>query len=300
MKRILSWLVGGAVGVAGSYWLLRYLRPRHSALAFDGAVGLIADATSPIGQALAMALAKRGARVALAGSESDTLTMLRQVVDPYAADVITIAADLFNKAERETLVETVLAHYKSIDLLIIELDGISGGPFDVMDDDVITEATARLSGVLSLTRRVLSLMRTRGVGTIVYVMPLAGRVAIPGLGLAGAAAHGLTGFSDALRRESFGTGVQIVTAFMGLVHAAEPANPIQRWAEDVQLAIRDPSEIAEQLLDGLLNGQDEVVLGGNPHRTLVAAERYAPFLVTLYWRVFNSPRWLAAARDHKS
>src|SRR6516165_4590787 len=78
MKRILRWMVGGTLGIAGSYWLLRYLRPRHSALAFDGAVALIADATSPIGQALTMALAKRGARLALSGPDADTLDSLRQ------------------------------------------------------------------------------------------------------------------------------------------------------------------------------------------------------------------------------
>ncbi|MHB8630057.1 MAG: SDR family NAD(P)-dependent oxidoreductase [Aggregatilineales bacterium] len=296
MKRAAAWLIGGAAGIAGSYWLLRYLRPRHSALAFDGAVAVIADATSPIGQAIALALARRGARLVLVGPDANTLDTLRQAVDPYAADVLTLLADPFNESGREALVETVLAHYKRIDLFIVELNGMAGGPFDLLDDAEITAAAAWLSGALALTRWVLSPMRTRGAGLIVYLTPIAGRVAMPGLGLTGAAAHGLVGFADALRREVFGTGVQIVTALTGWTRDAGTHTAVQRLAQRAHLPLLDPPEIAEALLNGLLNGQAEIVIGGRPYRALVELERYAPFLATLYWRALNSPMWLAAAR----
>ena len=296
MKRAVGWLLAGAAGGAGSYWLVRYLRPRHSALAFDGAVAVIADAASPIGHALALALAQRGARLALAGSDSVALDALRQAVDPYAGDVLIIPADPFSAAGRETLIDSVLAHYRRIDLLFVELNESAGGPFDALDDTAITDATAQLSGILALTRRALSTMRTRANGMIVYIAPAVGRVAMPGLGLTNAAARGLTGFVDGLRRELFGTGVQAVTALVGWTRNNRTANVTQRLAGRARLPLLDPPEMAETLLTGLLNGQREIVIGGGLSRALVILERYAPFLTTLYWRTFNSPLWLAAAR----
>jgi NADP-dependent 3-hydroxy acid dehydrogenase YdfG len=296
MKRTLQWVIGGVAGLVGSYWLLRYLRPRHSPLAFNGTVVAIADATSPVGQAIALALAQRGAQLALAGPDANALETLRQAVDPYAADVLTIPVDPFNAAGSESLIEAVLVHYKWIDSLIIELDGIAGGPFDALDDAAIKGATTRLYGVLSLTRRMLSVMRTRGAGNIIYLTPIAGRIPMPGLGPTNAAAHGLVGFADGLRRELFGTGVQIVLAFTGWTREAGTPGAIQRWALRVRLPLLDPPEIAEALLNGLLNGSHEIVISGGPYRALVKIERYAPFLSSLCWRVLNSPEWLAAAR----
>lgn len=297
MKRAVGWLLVGAAGIAGSYWLLRYLRPRHSTLAFDGAVAVIPNANSPIGQALAMALAQRGARLALAATDSDTLDRLRQAVDPYASDVLTIAADSFTAPGPETLIDSVLAHYQRIDLLFVELDEAAGGPFDALDEAAITDATMHLSGLLALTRRALSSMRTRASGVIVYVAPIAGRVAMPGLGAAGATAHGLIGFADGLRRELFGTGVQVITALVGWTRNGRAAS--LRLERRARLPLLDPTEVAETLLTGLLNGQREIVIGSALPRALVVLERYAPFLTTLYWRVFNSPLWLAAAHTQE-
>ncbi len=298
MKRAVGYLLAGAAGIAGSYWLLRYLRPRHSALAFEDAVAVIPDATSPIGQALATALAQRGARLALAGIDPEALDTLRQAVDPYAGDVLTITADSSTAAGRETLIASVLAHYQRIDLLLVELNQTTGGPFDALDELAILDATAQLSGVLALTRQALSSMRTCAAGVIVYVAPIAGRVAMPGLGPTGAAAHGLTGFADGLRRELFGTGVQVVTALVGWSQNGRAAS--RRLERRARLPLLDPSEIAEALLTGLLNSQREIVIGGTLPRALVVVERYAPLLTTLYWRAFNSPLWLAAARAGES
>ena len=62
MRRITSVLFGGMAIATGAYWLMKYLQPRHSPLAYNGTVAVITDATSPVGRALSLSLAKRGAR----------------------------------------------------------------------------------------------------------------------------------------------------------------------------------------------------------------------------------------------
>jgi hypothetical protein len=57
--------------------------------------------------------------------------------------------------------------------------------------------------------------------------------------------------------------------------------------------IEHPDDAAERTVLGLVRGQHEVILGGLFEWIGIMTERYVPFLVWLYWRLWLTPEWLA-------
>jgi short-subunit dehydrogenase len=278
-------LISSATLAGSAYWLNRYLRPRHSPLELDGAVAVIADADTPLGQSFARALAQRGLRLALAGRNADSLIGLRLAVDPYAADVLTIIADSRTEAGQATIIDATVAHYKQIGLLIIDTgrvgDALQGG----------------LPDAVALTHRALPVMRRHDSGVVVYVMSIAGRLAMPGLGEYTAAAQGLTGFAEALRHEMAGTRVTVTNVIAGWQQDETTPDTVQRWLARMNWPTVTPDDIALATIHGLLNRQDEIFVSSTFNRLLAWTARHVPPITALYWRTANSPEWLAAAHD---
>ena len=289
MRRVIRTITFGLISstavAAGAYWLNRYLRPRHSPLELNGAVAVIAEADSPLGQALARALAQRGLRLALAGRDPDILLGLRLAVDPYAADVLTITADYRTDVGRATIIDTVVKHYQQIGLLIMGVGHITNA------------LQGELPSAIALTRRALPMMRAHNSGAIIYMMSLAGQLAMPGLSDYAAATHGLSGFAAAVRHELAGTRVTVSTVVAGWQQDATTPEMAQRWLARMNWPLVTADDIAAAMIGGLLNRQDEIFVGSVVDRVLAWVGRHLPLLLAMYWRAVNSPEWLAVARD---
>ncbi len=294
IRRVVRLVSGGIVVVAGSYWLLRYLRPRHSPQAFGGAVALIADADSVLGQAYAVALARRGARLALAGRNVDRLEALRLQVDPYAAGVLLINADWCDEAGRTAIIAQTLARYHQLGLLVMEMDAaLPGGLLETVST---AAAGSALANAMALTQAALPAMQRRRTGVIVYTLPIAGWLAAPGLTLHSAAVYGIIGFATALRRELSDEGIAVVTVAAGPWSHETVPGALSRWLRHLAVAGVSPETVVESTLNGLLNGELDIFTGGTLYRILAWIERHLPWLNAAAWRALNSPEWLAAAR----
>jgi hypothetical protein len=55
-----------------------------------------------------------------------------------------------------------------------------------------------------------------------------------------------------------------------------------------------PDAVAERAVLGLVRGENEIILGGMLGKLGFWVERYAPFLIRLYWRISLTPEWIAA------
>ena len=89
-------------------------------LQIDGKRALISGATSGIGLAIATALAREGAVVAVTGRSREKLQRARQSIEISAradAAIMTVAADLGTAAG----VETVIAALPDVDILVNNL-----------------------------------------------------------------------------------------------------------------------------------------------------------------------------------
>ncbi|MBP7370381.1 MAG: SDR family NAD(P)-dependent oxidoreductase [Arenimonas sp.] len=169
---------------------------------------LITGAGSGLGQALALRFAKHGAQVACvdiqAGRAQDTLAMLAG--EGHQAFVADVSAD----DSMQALCDQVLSDWGVPDILINNAGIASGG--DVLDAPISEWRHLWEVNVLSVvrgTRLFLPSMLKRGSGHIVNTASFAGLAGAPGLMTYGVSKAAVVAFSEQLRAECHGTGVDV-------------------------------------------------------------------------------------------
>jgi short-subunit dehydrogenase len=287
-------LVWGSLGAGALYWLARYLQPKHSALVLQEKVVLITGASSGIGRSLAYSFARRGARVILVARRADRLEAVRREIEPYTSDVLVISADLTDDEQLQAVVRQAVDTFGRIDVLVNDAGMSQAGPLQDLDPQRI-ERLLRLNlwTVIRLTQLVLPTMLQQSSGYIMNIGSSGGRIAVPLFAPYVAAKYGVSGFTDALRREIAGTGIYLTLVLPGFTNT-DMLNPeMLTLLERYGYRIEHPDAVAERAIVGLIRGENEVVLGGLQARLGVFAERHAPLLLRLYWRLFLTPEWRA-------
>ena len=83
-----------------------------------GAVAVVTGASSGIGEAVAEALARRGARVALSARREDRLAALSERLGESGGEVATITCDVRQPEDVQRLIATTLERWGKIDILV--------------------------------------------------------------------------------------------------------------------------------------------------------------------------------------
>jgi short-subunit dehydrogenase len=223
---------------------------------------LVTGANGGIGQAIARALARAGARVIVSGRRAEAL---RGLADEIGARVIV--ADL----ERRADVTRLAAEAGDVDVFVANAALPASGPLlEFTDEQIDRGLDVNLRAPIVLSRRFAEGMVARRRGQIVLISSIAGKTASPGTAVYSATKFGLRGFGLGLREDLRGLGVGVTAVFPGFIRDAGmfadagvklPVGVGTRSPEDVAAAViravRDnPAEIdvaaIEQRLGGLI------------------------------------------------
>ncbi len=287
------------VGLGGAaYWLARYLTPAHSTLVLNDKVVIITGASSGVGRAMAFAFARRAARVVLVARREERLKAVRREIEPYTSDVLVIPADLTDDAQLESVIDRTLAHFGRIDVLVNNAGISQAGPLQELDPARIDRLLdLNLRAVIRLTQLALPSMLAQREGYILNVGSALGRSAAPLFAPYTASKYGLAGFTDSLRRELHGTGVQVTLVQPGWVHTEMLTPDIEELVERRGFQVEHPDTVAERAVLALVRGEREVILGGLLPKLGVLVERFAPLLLRMVWLVLLTPEWREVMRQ---
>ena len=176
-------------------------------LGVAGRTALVLGASKGIGRGIAEALAREGARVAIA---SRSLERLEQTASEIAGDVTAFEADTGDLDGLAALPAAVAERLGPVDILVTNTGGPPVGR--ALDADLNEWRAAYESLQLAprvLVEAVLPGMRERGWGRIVNVGSSSTREAIDGLTLSNSHRPGLIGFFKTLSREVAADGVTV-------------------------------------------------------------------------------------------
>lgn len=176
---------------------------------------LVTGCSTGIGRATATAFADRGAAVyATARNPADiqTLADIGCTVD---------ALDVTDQDQVETIVDRAVEETGGVDVLVNNAGYAQQGPIeDIPVERVEAQFDVNVYGPHRLVRAVLPHMRASGNGRIVNVSSVAGRVAVPGMGVYAGSKAALESMTDALRAEVNDHGVEVVLVEPGPVETA--------------------------------------------------------------------------------
>ena len=223
----------------------------------DNATVLVTGATSGIGRATAIALARAGARVIVTGRNTQALAAIRDETDGTA-----VPADLANPADIERLAATALGGPAPVEILVNNAGIGWEGPFAAMPPEKIDDLVAvNLLGAARLTRALLPAMLERGRGRIVNVASIAGHVGVRDEALYAATKAALLTFSEGLRYEVQASGVRVTTVSPGVVDTdffTRRGSPFRRRRPRPI----PPERVAWAIVRAIERNRDEVVVPG--------------------------------------
>ncbi len=170
---------------------------------------LVTGATGGLGGAIARALHKQGAKVAISGRQADRLAALAAEL---GSRVEVCPCDLARKEEVAKLIEEASAKLGRLDILVNNAGLTKDNLFMVMKDEQWDEVIAvNLTSTFMLMRAAArAMMRAKtGYGRIINISSVSGIIGNPGQGNYAAAKAGMIGMSKSLARELASRGITV-------------------------------------------------------------------------------------------
>ena len=170
-------------------------------LDLNGRVAIVTGAASGIGRAIALSLARRGCHVALADIDEAGLDATASLI----GNRVRVTRHRLDVADSDAVArfpDEVLAAHGGVDVLVNNAGVALGGTFEQIAPDEFDWLMAiNFTGVVSMTRAFLPLLKARPDAQIVNLSSLFGLIAPPGQTAYSAAKFAVRGFSQALRHE---------------------------------------------------------------------------------------------------
>jgi 3-dehydrosphinganine reductase len=254
--------------------------------AFRGQRALVTGGSSGIGRAIALALARAGAHVAVVARREGPLRETEAALHAAAAGAgqrfAALSADVADPEQAARVVAACVEALGGLDLVVNDAGAARALRFE---DTPLAEFRRLLDvnflGAVYVTRAALPHLAPGS--RIANVSSLAGALAIYGYAAYAPSKFALTAFSEVLRQELRGRGIAVAVLLPPDTDTPQLAEenrekPPETRALAGNVPVLAPEAVAEALLDGLARGRAVIVPGWRARLTLWAA-RHFPGLV---------------------
>ena len=174
-------------------------------------VVLITGALTGIGRATALAFAKEGARIVIAGRRDEAGQNLVAELRRLDAEAEYVNADVRHEDDVRNLVDKIVAHFGRLDVAV-NAAGTEGKPGPVTEQSAESYAATfdtNVLGTLLSMKHELRVMLPQGSGSIVNVSSAYGSIGAPGASVYVGSKHAVEGMTKSAALEVAGTGVRV-------------------------------------------------------------------------------------------
>jgi NAD(P)-dependent dehydrogenase (short-subunit alcohol dehydrogenase family) len=160
-----------------SVYILRIMAEKR----FDGKVALVTGASSGIGKATSIALAREGAKVGLTARRAEILKDIASSIEGDGGTAMPIAADVTREEDRKRVVDAAVSTWGGLDILVNAAGIIAFGTIENTSMDAWQEMfDINVVSVFHLTQLALPHLTPRK-GNVVIVSSVTGTRSFPGV-----------------------------------------------------------------------------------------------------------------------
>ncbi|HZI12297.1 MAG TPA: SDR family NAD(P)-dependent oxidoreductase [Myxococcus sp.] len=232
--------------------------------AWKDRVIVITGASSGIGRATALALAKKGAHVVLAARPEDPLEDLARECEASGVRTLVVPTEVSDAAAVRHLAAESVRAFGHFDAWVNNAGVYLMGSLEETPDDAFRQLMeTNFFGTVSGTRAALTQFRHQGYGTLVNVASTFGAVTAPYASAYIASKHAVRGFSASVRQEFLNTGIDVCTVLPAAIdtplwqHTANYTG----WAIRPGEPVYTPERVADAILRVLHQPRPEVFVG---------------------------------------
>ncbi len=251
-----------------------------------GGTALVTGAGSGIGRAVALVLARAGARVGLLGRRPDPLQRVATEIASTDGEALAVPCDVTDERQVAAAVGMVRSALGPVDILVNNAGRAHSSPLSKVDDDTFDEIIAlNVRAVWIMVREVVGDMRGTGWGRIVNVASIAAHRGWPYTTLYTASKHAVGALTRSLAAELGSSNITVNAVCPGYVdtpiveHASRViAERTDRSEEDARASLAamnplgrfvTPEEVAAAVLylvqpdAGAVAGHSLIIDGGS-------------------------------------
>lgn len=221
---------------------------------------LITGASSGIGEALALELARLGARVGLFARRAGRLERLASRIEHDGASALVLPGDVAIRQDVHRAVEQMVAHWQTVDVLIANAGRGMHGAAET-DAEVVRQVySVNFLGAVNALEAVLPWMRRQGRGHVAAIS--SGTALLPKLAASPTYASSkmaMGRYFEGLGRELRAEGIVVTVVYPGFVRTEMTSG--HKW---MPFAL-EPDEAALRIRRGIERGRRRVIF---PRRTL--------------------------------
>jgi NAD(P)-dependent dehydrogenase (short-subunit alcohol dehydrogenase family) len=176
----------------------------------QGKTALVTGATSGIGQVIAEAYAREGARVAIVGRNEQRGKQVVEAIQAAGGSATFFAADLSSKTDVDQLVQKVGKTFGLVDILVNNAGIYLLGPTAQVDEATFDAVIAtNLKGPFFLSAALLPQMAERGSGKVINITSAVAHFGAPGGALYGSSKAAVTLLTKSWAAEFGPSGVNV-------------------------------------------------------------------------------------------
>ncbi len=254
---------------------------------FLNQIAVVTGASSGIGRATALALARQGANLTLAARTAGPLEQVACEVRNLGREALAIPTDVSSQEQVDRLIAATLERWGRVDILVANAGiYLHRRVAELTAADVEQSMAVNFYGVLYAILAVLPGMLARHAGHIVIVNSIDGKKGIPTDAPYVTSKFALAGLADVMRQELVGTGVHLASIYPGRVDTPMIAN---LRVPRVQPPLSSDS-VARSIVRAIVKRQSEVIIPPGA-LALIYVNTFSPRLADWAVRLLHLEGW---------
>jgi len=171
-------------------------------------VALVTGASRGIGFGIARELAREGADLVLTARSGPQLASAASEIQAMGVDVIAQTADIGVVDDVDKLFETIMGHFRRLDLVVNNAGAFEGGPLDTLSVEAWDRVIAtNLRGPFLCTRAAMRIMKRQGGGRIINIGSISAQRVRSHSAAYSTSKHGLWGLTQVTALEGRDHGI---------------------------------------------------------------------------------------------
>jgi NAD(P)-dependent dehydrogenase (short-subunit alcohol dehydrogenase family) len=206
----------------------------------DGRVAVVTGGGRGIGRAIALELARQGARIVVSSRTQSDLDQVLAIAGGFGGEGSAVVADAMNRDQAREPVRVAVAAYGRVDILVNNVGGSVGklhDPFTGDDDSFENTLVLNLISAFWTSREALPHMREQHYGRVINIGSGASKRAASTPGYT-SAKHGLVGLTKALAAAGGGDGITVNCLCPGWTNTS-----LTDWDAMARAQHRTPEEV---------------------------------------------------------
>jgi NAD(P)-dependent dehydrogenase (short-subunit alcohol dehydrogenase family) len=197
----------------------------------SGCAALVTGASSGIGAATALALARQGAALTLVARRTERLEELATAIGDQGGSCVALTADLRDPAQAQASVDAAIKAFGRLDILVNNAGATKRGDFfDLTEDDWDDGYALKFRGYVRMTRAAWPQLKANG-GSVINIVGIGARTGSEEFTIGGSVNAALLYFTKAMAQRGIRDGVRVNAINPGHIETERLVRNFARTAE---------------------------------------------------------------------